>query len=128
MRCIADRSEYRWRVVAGYEANNLASGREDENCLEKAEKAAERKANRKREAAVGASIQSAGAKPAKNSAGNVLPLPTNKFLVGGPSQQFPLRPQLRLGHVIGLCFLCGEKGHLKRSCTKSAPVLSEVVS
>ena len=41
---IADRSEYGWGVVTEYTADELADGSDDEKRLEKAEKAAERKA------------------------------------------------------------------------------------
>ena len=40
---IADRSEYGWGVVAEYEADDLASGSEDEKRLEKAEKQPKRR-------------------------------------------------------------------------------------
>ena len=43
---LADRSEYGWQVVAEYEEDELASGSEDEKKIERAEKAAERKAQR----------------------------------------------------------------------------------
>ena len=45
---IADRSEYGGQVVAEYEADELAPGRQDEKKIEKAEKAAERKAQKKK--------------------------------------------------------------------------------
>ena len=45
---IADRSEYGWEVVAEYEADELASGSEDKKKIEKAEKAAEGKAQEKK--------------------------------------------------------------------------------
>ena len=45
---IADSSEYGWQVVAEYEADELVSGSEDEKKIEKAEKAAERKAQKKK--------------------------------------------------------------------------------
>ena len=45
---IADRSEFGWGVVVEYTADKLADGSDDEKCLEKAEKAAERKAAKQR--------------------------------------------------------------------------------
>ena len=46
---IADRSELGWNVVDEYEANELASGSEDEKKLERAERTAERNAVKKTE-------------------------------------------------------------------------------
>ena len=47
---IADRSELGWRVVAEYEADELALDSDDEKKLGKAERSAERKASKKRKA------------------------------------------------------------------------------
>ena len=47
---IADRSELGWAVVHEYTADELAANSDDEKRMEKAEKAAERKAARKRKA------------------------------------------------------------------------------
>ena len=47
---IADRSELGWKVVEEYEADELASGSEDEKKLERAERTAERKAVKRRKA------------------------------------------------------------------------------
>ena len=119
---IADRSEYGWGVVAEYEADDLASGSEDEKRLEKAEKAAERKAFKKRKIAAGASSRSGGARPAKTAMGNLQQLPMGRFSAGGPSQQptQSMRIQARPVQAVGPCFMCGELGHLKRACTKWA--------
>ena len=45
---IADRSDLGWAVVSEYTANELAEDSDDEKRLEKAEKTAERKANRRK--------------------------------------------------------------------------------
>ena len=47
---IADMSELGWKVVEEYEANEHASGSEDEKKLERAERTAERKAAKKQKA------------------------------------------------------------------------------
>ena len=43
------------------------------------------------------------------------------YHTGVPSQQPSMRQQLRPVHAVGPCFACGEMGHFKRTCTKSAP-------
>ena len=45
---IADRSELRWKVVAEYEADELASDSEDEEKLEKVERSVEGRLRRKK--------------------------------------------------------------------------------
>ena len=59
---VADRSDYGWATVQQYDINPLAMDSEDEKRLEKAEKEAERLANKRRRAGNGAT----GKKPRRN--------------------------------------------------------------
>lgn len=119
---IADRSEFGWAVVAEYEADDLASGSEDERRLEKAEKAAEKKSLKKRKATAGASSRGGATKmpyrsPAAVTSGQQVAF--NRFQAGVPSQQTSVKASVRPIGAVGPCYGCGEMGHLKRSCTKT---------
>ena len=77
---IADRSEYGWGVVAEYEADDLASGSEDEKRLEKAERAAEKKALKKRKTAAGTSSRGSSTRFTKTAVGNAQQLPVGRYI------------------------------------------------
>ena len=109
---IADRSELGWAVVQEYTADELAANSDDEKRMEKAEKAAERKAARKRKAAP------AGKSRVKRSTYTPFqphPSPTAQF-------QLPLvKPHAPVHHqptpkLPGPCYVCGQFGHLKNYC------------
>ena len=114
---IADRSEYGWGVVAEYTADELADGSDDEKRLEKAEKAAERKAlkrKRKRTEPPPKSARSrffTGQAPLATSGPSTAPL---SVAAKRPAMApVPLRP-------VGPCFACGDMGHLRSYCPKMA--------
>ena len=127
---IADRSANGWGVVAEYTADELAADSDDEKRLEKAEKAAERKAGLKRR------------QPAQRGAAQTR---TQRYTAaqayGGytvPQLYPPSFPQLQqtasgagqsvrraggsAGTIqrvsVGPCFACGEMGHLRMYCPK----------
>ena len=122
---IADRSANGWSVVAEYTADELAADSDDEKRLEKAEKAAERKAGlrkRKRFPATQKSpatyrLRYAAAQPYGNL---VTPYPAVQ------SHQQPMgggrRPGLTAGpstqRAVDPCFACGEMGHLRSYCPR----------
>ena len=115
---IADRSANGWGVVTEYTADELADDSDDEKRLEKAEKAAERKAVlRKR-------------KRPQPTAAKHPPLPPRlqpQYGVGyhspqqlGPSTSVGIRspPPPLLQRAMGPCFACAEMGHLRSQCPK----------
>ena len=97
-----------------YTADELADGSDDEKRLEKAEKAAERKALKRKRKRVEPSP-----KPARSrfNSGQVPPLlATTPSVVAAKRPAglpVPLRP-------VGPCFACGEMGHLRSYCPKTA--------
>ena len=98
-------------MVAEYTADELADDSDDEKKIEKAEKAAERKAaKRKRALKVPAAkqrtVQAASQSP------TVLPPPnqTPQRHIITPAKSRP---------VVGPCFACGEMGHLLSYCPKA---------
>ena len=112
---MADRSELGWQVVEAYESDELASGEEDAKRIEKAEKAAEQKAERRRKKATLKGARSRppqrGSQPIRDTA---TPGPSRPFVPAmAPSPTLP--PQKR---IPGPCFQWLEMGHLKGSCPK----------
>ena len=121
---IADRSELGWKVVDEYEADELASGSEDEKKLERAERTAERKAVKKR--------KTTGRQGPRNYAGRLrqsaigvstqpVSWPRSQSLQSTPVQMRNPPQLTRPAPVVGPCFGCGEMGHLRRFCPKTAP-------
>ena len=122
---IADRSANGWSVVAEYTADELAADSDDEKRLEKAERAAEKKAGlktkrRRLQQQGGGSWKFARSGPPYAAWSQpylpqqprpVLPAPPS----GGPVRRMP--PAQR---PLGPCFACGELGHLRVSCPKTA--------
>ena len=108
---IADRSEYGWGVVAEYTVDELANGRDDEKWLEKATEQKVLKRKRKR--------VEPSPKPARSrvNSGQVPPLlattPSAVAAKRPAGLPMPLRP-------VGPCFACGEMGHLRSYCPKTA--------
>lgn len=120
---IADRSEFGWKVVAEYEADELASDSEDEKKLEKAERNAERKATKKRKAATRPNGRIFN-KSRQPPAGSFESTPWFRPAGYQAVQPTPGRGQLPVPKPppsVGPCFSCGEMGHLKRFCPKLVP-------
>lgn len=120
---IADRSELGWKVVSEYEADELASDSEDEKKLEKAERSAERKAAKKRKT-VPRTANRAFSKPQQSPAGSYSSVSWPRATGYQGIQQNPGRVQMPVPKppaILGPCFSCGEMGHLRRFCPKSAP-------
>ena len=126
---LADRSEYGWATVKYYEDDPLAADSDDEKCIKKTEKEAQREVEKK-----------ATAKRRRGSASNiyrrprVTPHPSEQ---SGPSSQRDARhapavpPSQGRPRVLGPCFRCGAFGHLVATCTakeKPYPFCQPVVS
>ena len=113
---IADRSELGWQVVDAYEPDELASGDEDAKRLEKAEKVAEQKAERRRKKWT--------LKTARNRAmRRGSQFSRDPGIQQGPSKSYPSpgpvgQPPQMLRRIPGPCFNCLDMGHLKGSCPK----------
>ena len=109
---IADRSEFGWGVVSEYQSDELAKDSDDEKRLNRAEKAAEKKAaaRMKKKADKGKFAR-------RKLVSNPPPVPTGGYSVpayGAPSRglfpQLPLRPSASFRQV-GPCHNCGDLGH-----------------
>ena len=116
---IADRSEFGCGVVAEYTADKLAEDSDDEKWLDKAEKAAERKAGKKKKW-VEPPSRAARSRPFVQSAAPLFPPPaalTAAYQQRRPAApvQLPFQPR-----AVGPCFACGEMGHVHAYCPKMA--------
>ena len=115
---IADRSEYGWGVVAEYTADKLADDSDDEKRLEKAEKAAERKAAKRKRKRAEPSV-----KTGKGRYSTLQPAPSGPAPVAAASTTYPSKRSQLLPapmRAAGPCFACGEMGHLRGYCPKTA--------
>ena len=106
--------------MAEYTADELADDSEDEKRLEKAERVAERKAQKRKRARADASLR----RPRFSNASNTV---TSGGVGGGPSvvqpaMQGPKRLQVPVhaSRPVGPCFACGEMGHLRHRCPRTA--------
>ena len=118
IRMIADRSEYGWGVVAEYTADELADDSDDEKCLEKAEKAAERKAvKRKKKGGESSRTGKGRYNPAQAAPAPSVSAPTTASTY--PAKRPVVAPAP--ARAIGPCFACGEMGHIRSYCPKTAP-------
>ena len=124
---IADRSEHGWNTVMEYEADELASDSDDEKKLEKAEKAADRKAQRLRKRKQ--DFQSWKAKRQRSfapdygqqsAAGGPLGAGGQFFNSMSAGQRGSASASLGAAKPIGPCFHCLQMGHLRRNCPKLA--------
>ena len=128
---LADRSEFGWNAVNEYEADELASNEDDAKRLEKAEKAAEQKALKKKKAAYsrgGRGRRFNGPPmgqlppPPSSPSGSVQPLAGGMMQPHGASYRY---------RVPGPCFNCLEMDHLKANypkLVKSYPLSNNVVN
>lgn len=116
---IADRSEFGWGVVAEYTADELTDDSDDEKRLEKAEKAAERKAaKRKRKRAEPTRAGKGRFNPVQSASTPSVPAPTPTSATFSARRPAVVPAPAR---AIGPCFACGEMGHLRTYCPKTAP-------
>ena len=115
---IADRSEFDWGVVAEYTADELADDSDDENQLDKAKKAAERKAGKRKRKRV----EPGSAKLLKPRFNPGQALPVASPQAGPPPVYQTKRPTSApsVTRPVGPCFACGEMGHLRSYCPKTA--------
>ena len=119
---IADQFEHSWEMVVAYVGHDVAANEDDDRRIEKAEKTAEQRVSkRKRKAA--ATITSQETKR---------PFPSSVTQPQGPPKPAPfLLPRPSYGHPstarpVGLCWACGEVGHLKTTylrLSKSYPFM-----
>ena len=115
---LADRSEHGWGVVAEYTADELAEDSDDEKRIFKAEKAAERKAAKRRKtmpprprSRVQGSMVDAAPAVGLHQAQQVVP--------GRPATMPQSYAQaVRPARPLGPCFSCGEPGHIRSCCPK----------
>ena len=108
---LADRSEHGWGVVDEYTADDLADDSDDERRIEKVERAAERKAGKRRKQRQAPGTR---ASPAR------FPDAGTQTAVPGMSREAPPFSQTRwpaaVARPVGPCHFCGEMGHLRLYC------------
>ena len=112
--CVADCSELGWIVVSEYTVDELADDSEDEKRLEKAERLVEKKAAKHRKKCM---------EPPSIKQGARL-VPATAAARAGPSGYqvpplWPAGPSPQLFKAPGLCFACGEMGHIRLQCPKT---------
>ena len=116
---LADRSDYGWDTVHEYEKDELAEDDDDAKRLEKAEKAAEQKAFKKRRAANRGGGRGRYRRPNAPPAAQPIPPPSMGTMLP-PGMNPGLQPRPATGYrppkMPGPCFHCLKMGHLKAHC------------
>ena len=116
---IADRSEFGWATVDEYEEDELAENSDDEKRLYRAEMRAGRKlkaaAAKNRKTKEFLRKEWRPGSPTTSDAGSV----SSQRSSSSSSGSIPVV------HGLGTCFLCGKRGHFRRSCPL---VLSQTMS
>ena len=113
---IADSSDGGWTTVAEYEHKPVASDSEDDRRIRKADNSAVRKLQKRRSDR--GRRRSQPYTPATVTSGDV---------ADNSGARGFFRPR-RTVQSSDLCFLCGERGHWRRSCPKSAGASTSAVS
>ena len=125
---VADRSDYGWATVELYDSHPLADNSDDEKRLEKAEKEAERVANKRRRGGGAGAKRKRGWSDAGGPSSRREP---QALQLAAPPPPVPQgqggQPRPR---ILGPCFTCGSFGHLARTCPKKSlyPLDQPVVS
>ena len=117
---IADRSEFGWAVVAEYTADELAEDSDDEKRINKAEKAAEKKAARKKKGPASrfrSAVYKRPYQPYQQPTPTTSPVaPSTPLSVRRPPPMIPTGTPRQLQ---GPCFACGQLGHIRAYCPKA---------
>lgn len=127
---LADRLEYGWDAVNEYEKDKLAEDDDDAKHLEKAEKAAEQKALKKRKTATRSRgrnrLRCPNIPPAMQQSSQPPPGATSGMPTAGFSQSRGASyPSLKIPRP---CFHCLKMGHLKANCPELVKPYPYVIS
>ena len=119
---VADRSEHGWGVVQDYTADELAEDSGDEKRLEKAERAAELKAakRRKKKASSVQSSRSRSLSVRMPEAAAREPAPPYHVPSSSTRRFASMTAPTPVRRVVGPCYACGEMGHMRMSCPRVA--------
>ena len=112
---VADRSEHGWGVVQEYTADELAEDSGDEKRLEKAERAAELKAAKRRKKKA-SSVQSSRSR----SLSVREPAPPYRIPSSSTRRFASMTAPTPVRRAVGPCYACGEMGHMRMSCPRVA--------
>ncbi len=110
---IADRSEFGWGVVAEYTADELAADSDDEKRIEKAEKATERKAAKRKRKWAEPPAKTGSTRGRFSAVQPALPLSSPAAYAAKHPATAPVLPR-----AVGPCFACGEVAHLRSYCPR----------
>ncbi len=128
---LADKSEYGWKTVSEYLDNELADDEEDAKEIKKAEKEAQRKLNKTRNAKKTRTSSRGGFSWSQQGSSNGGRTWVSPYL--GPHQQpapstYPNNHlySSTVGKKPGVCFSCGKAGHRSRECPLTTGLSTEV--